>query len=406
MIRHIISLLTLPVWASLLCLLPSTLKAQQYLNVGPLSSSTQNEGRLSISGSLGELSILSRAASSFVESPTAGERWSIFNSSNSLKFWSGGDKMILTYDGKLGIGISPTFKLDVDGNTRVRNSATASGSYTSLRVQGPDYTHGLEIDYFGNNNYPADPAMSYGGGLGSAAIINVNAKPLTFGTSNTGRMIIDAAGNVGIGLTNPANKIAVVDTQTGTQQTTKPVAKFVNSGNEYSKLVLGSDNTNYDAVISMDNSPTLANTRLRFYIGNGVFSTAGHHNDQIVLTGNGNVGIGTASPDAKLAVKGDIHTQEVKVDMDVPGPDYVFEKDYNLLPLSEVEAYINANKHLPEVPSAKEMEANGLNLKEMNLILLKKIEELTLHVIEIKKENEMLKKESEVIKNEIRKLNN
>ena len=97
---------------------------------------------------------------------------------------------------------------------------------------------------------------------------------------------------------------------------------------------------------------------------------------------NGRVGIGTKNPDATLAVKGDIHTQEVRVDVDVPGPDYVFENDYNLLPLSELEAYIKGNKHLPEVPSAKEMEANGINLKEMNLLLLKKVEELTLHVIQ------------------------
>jgi hypothetical protein len=96
----------------------------------------------------------------------------------------------------------------------------------------------------------------------------------------------------------------------------------------------------------------------------------------------GNVGIGTANPDNKLTVKGIIHAEEVRVDMTVPGPDYVFEKDYNLLPLSELETYIAQNKHLPEVPSAKEMEVDGLNLKEMNLILLRKIEELTLHLIE------------------------
>jgi hypothetical protein len=66
----------------------------------------------------------------------------------------------------------------------------------------------------------------------------------------------------------------------------------------------------------------------------------------------------------------------------IQGPDYVFESDYDLLPLAELEAYIRQNKHLPEVPSAKEMEANGLNLKEKNLLLLKKVEELTLHVIE------------------------
>jgi hypothetical protein len=114
--------------------------------------------------------------------------------------------------------------------------------------------------------------------------------------------------------------------------------------------------------------------------------TAGwFYGDDLVIDVAGNVGVGSLNPDSKLTVKGIIHAEEVRVDLTVPGPDYVFEKDYNLLPLSEVETYINQNKHLPEVPSAKEMEADGLNLKEMNLILLKKVEELTLHLIEKEK---------------------
>ena len=64
------------------------------------------------------------------------------------------------------------------------------------------------------------------------------------------------------------------------------------------------------------------------------------------------------------------------------GPDYVFEEGYDLSTLEEVEAYIKDNKHLPEVPSAKEMEENGIELAQMNMLLLKKIEELTLHLIE------------------------
>jgi hypothetical protein len=115
----------------------------------------------------------------------------------------------------------------------------------------------------------------------------------------------------------------------------------------------------------------------------------------MAIKGNGNVGIGTTNPDQKLTVKGIIHTEEVRVDMTVPGPDYVFESTYNLLPLSEVESYIKANKHLPEVPSAKQMEEEGLNLKEMNLLLLKKVEELTLHLIEQQKQIDKLERKSQ-----------
>ncbi|MFM8739435.1 MAG: TMF family protein, partial [Cytophagales bacterium] len=113
----------------------------------------------------------------------------------------------------------------------------------------------------------------------------------------------------------------------------------------------------------------------------------------------GNVGIGTTAPDAKLAVKGTVHANEVKVDLNVPGPDYVFENGYDLMSLEETKAYLDANKHLPEVPSAKEMEKNGVQLGEMNMLLLKKVEELTLHLIEMKKENEELKSRVEKIEN-------
>ena len=97
-----------------------------------------------------------------------------------------------------------------------------------------------------------------------------------------------------------------------------------------------------------------------------------------------NVGIGTTSPTNKLEVNGKIRSKEVIVEA-TGWPDYVFETDYDLPTLAEIEAYINTHKHLPEIPSAKEIEENGLTLGEMNALLLKKIEELTLHIIEQEK---------------------
>ncbi|SHM97085.1 tail fiber protein [Flavobacterium chilense] len=109
-----------------------------------------------------------------------------------------------------------------------------------------------------------------------------------------------------------------------------------------------------------------------------------------------NVGIGTINPDEKLTVKGKIHTQEVRVDMAGPlVPDYVFANDYKLKSLQEVEDFIKENKHLPEIPSAHEIEKNGLMLAEMNMNLLKKIEEMTLYMIEIKKE--MVKQNDKIL---------
>jgi len=108
--------------------------------------------------------------------------------------------------------------------------------------------------------------------------------------------------------------------------------------------------------------------------------------DQHVMLNNGNVGIGTINPQAKLAVEGNIVAKEIKVKTDIAVPDYVFEPGYEILSLEETESYIRAHKHLPEVPSAVIIATEGLDLAEMNLILLKKVEELTLHLIEKDKE--------------------
>lgn len=69
-------------------------------------------------------------------------------------------------------------------------------------------------------------------------------------------------------------------------------------------------------------------------------------------------------------------------------PDYVLKPTYSLLPLGEVKTYLNKNQHLPEIPSALEVTEKGLNLGEMNKLLTKKVEELTLHLIQLKEENE------------------
>ena len=117
---------------------------------------------------------------------------------------------------------------------------------------------------------------------------------------------------------------------------------------------------------------------------------------------NGKIGIGTEQPDELLTVKGKIHTQEVLVDLQgAVAPDYVFEyffngtsemmPTYKLLALPELEAYLKKHNHLPEIPSAETMENEGMSLKEMNLLLLKKVEELTIYTLQQQKEIEKLK---------------
>ncbi|MBN2104329.1 hypothetical protein JW835_09855 [bacterium] len=100
-----------------------------------------------------------------------------------------------------------------------------------------------------------------------------------------------------------------------------------------------------------------------------------------------NVGIGTTTPDEMLTVKGNIHCREIKVTA-TAGADFVFLDGYDLTALNEVEDHIKTYKHLPDIPSAEEVEANGVNLGEMQARHLQKIEELTLYVIELNKKLE------------------
>lgn len=101
------------------------------------------------------------------------------------------------------------------------------------------------------------------------------------------------------------------------------------------------------------------------------------------------------SDEYRLYVEDGIRTEQLKVDIaaDNGWADYVFEEDYPLKSLDEVESYINANKHLPDVPSAEQMVKNGLNVAEMDALLLRKIEELTLYVIDLKKQNNVLQQQ-------------
>lgn len=126
-------------------------------------------------------------------------------------------------------------------------------------------------------------------------------------------------------------------------------------------------------------------------------NTNGFDNYLLFVRTDGNVGIGTATPDHKLDVCGTIRSKEVFVE--VGWCDYVFDEKYKLKPLYEVEDYIKKNHHLPGVAPATEIESNGLKLAEMSAKHMEKIEELTLYIIEQQKQLDALKKEMEELKN-------
>jgi hypothetical protein len=211
------------------------------------------------------------------------------------------------------------------------------------------------------------------------------------GGGGTENLSVLNSGNVGIGTPAPLEKLSVIGNiriQGTTGQTHSELNFYRADGAKFATIGQGN--------LSAANSTF----DISHYNGNDIrFMQNGSEAMRILASGN--VGIGTSTTGtSKLAVEGRIAAREVNV-LIGNWPDYVFEKNYNLRPLAEVENYINQNKHLPEVPAAKEMEANGVNLGEMNMLLLKKVEELTLYLIDQNEKLEMQRREVQKLKSEL-----
>jgi hypothetical protein len=140
----------------------------------------------------------------------------------------------------------------------------------------------------------------------------------------------------------------------------------------------------------------------RFLIGTSNWQD-GKYYVHMVVGADGKVGIGTESfGTERLAVNGSIRAKEVKVEA-TGWPDYVFQKDYKISSLADLDRYIKLNKHLPGIPDAQEVKENGIELGEMNKLLLQKIEELTLHLIEKDKTIEGILKRMDEIEKKVKK---
>ncbi|WP_461630261.1 coiled-coil domain-containing protein [Labilibaculum euxinus] len=135
--------------------------------------------------------------------------------------------------------------------------------------------------------------------------------------------------------------------------------------------------------------------------GEEIWNTSTDVNTCVFYSGNGNIGFGTREPSSKLDVAGSITATELKIEAKTA--DFVFEENYVLRPIEELEDYISKNKHLPEIAPAKEMQFNGVNQSEMNQKLLQKIEELTLYVIDLNKKVTDLQEENKELKNKSKK---
>ncbi|TKG91626.1 hypothetical protein EYV94_21620 [Puteibacter caeruleilacunae] len=152
--------------------------------------------------------------------------------------------------------------------------------------------------------------------------------------------------------------------------------------------------------VSFMNTPNQPFAEIRGYLSEGSFVASGTSPNalsrpqgdgaELIVDYRGNVGVGTIKPKHKFEVAGTIRAKEIKVDSN-DWPDYVFEEDYKLKSLEEVEQFVKVHKHLPGIVPAKKVEQEGVALAEMNKLLLQKVEELTLYSITLSKENQELK---------------
>ena len=300
----------------------------------------------------------------------------------------------------LGVGTcNPAKPLHVNGEMRV--SSPSYDSYCDL-IAGAHigFNSNSKPFYFNNKLYSTKGFYSY-------------YNNLTFGTDTTPRItILNSNGNVGIGVTNPTQKLDVngklllriVDSEQG----------WANSYLHWSahSLVMGTPPGAY-AHNSIDVKPGGAfeqdeplYSRLRMYTA--TFLNEQTQKIELMTEGNcwflnnGNFGIGTSAPTRKLDVVGGIRSDSLKTGISrsdsvftskivvqaTAGADFVFDKQYKLPSIDAVKAFIQANGHLPEIQSAEDMQKNGVNVSDFQIQLLQKIEELTLYII---KQDERIK---------------
>lgn len=378
---------------------------------------------------------------------------------NGFLFRTGtNNRMIINESGDVGIGTtSPSYKFDVIGTARIsqklkldagidigasRNVLSsgiginlASSGVTNIQITHDTWSgsHGILFNAYhsspnpsgnlatlGNTKY-ANDVGSHNSGAGAIMYFGNGGKmgfyisPVSTGQDSLvdwsgEKMTIHRNGHVGIGPTSATRKLHVQSSQEGIASDMSDVLieeedaqlDILSSSDQAwgsaINLIEGNGSTNQDIwSIARQTTNGTGDSSLRFNYG-----TTNRHDNPTKFTfmSNGKLGIGTETPGNELEVNGTVRAKEVIVEA-TGWPDYVFAEDYDLLNLEEVEAYIKANKHLPEIPSAEEVEEEGQQLGEIQQLLLKKIEELTLHTINQEKvivaQQELLTKQQELI---------
>lgn len=270
----------------------------------------------------------------------------LISSSTVAQYWSSSGDVKLT--------------LDADTN----NAGEGDNALIQLRQDG-----GLTGAYFGFNNQA-------GGNFQPDNLLRIGVR---YGNIDHWNAIVIRPDNrnIGIDTPSPSKKLDVVGR-----------LKFRAEGNSTAGFWLtGNDGVEKAFVGQLEVS---SDDAVGIWHGNA-WRFAVHKNGKI------GIGIGTANPNAKLEVNGDIHAKEVRVNL-IGWPDFVFKNDYILPSLEAVEAHIKAHGHLKDIPSEAEVKENGINLGEMDAKLLQKIEELTLYIIALNKKVKKLESENSALK--------
>lgn len=220
--------------------------------------------------------------------------------------------------------------------------------------------------------------------------------------------IYESNGKVGIGTSQPLN---MLDVNGNIGLATALIPMSINSENAGSYAPLLNFSLNFresNLNPSYVGAAFRLDSRSNFPLYQWLIRPPGQAFEQEVvamaLTRDGNLGIGTGTPQERLSVNGMIRAKEVKIEVS-NWPDYVFEQAYSLPTLAELKAYVYHNKRLPEVPSASEVAEKGIDIGAMNARLLKKIEELTLYLFEKDEEIRRSNERIEAIEKKLNKTN-
>ena len=261
---------------------------------------------------------------------------------------------------------------DANGNNIFNNNSGNVGigtnnPYTRLTIESPYNTSGWY--HIGRNGTDSIVVGEGIGGVSAAIGTSTNhALRLTAGPGS-GKVSIYPSGDVVIG----DNNVGSVGRLTVKTTNNADGISHIGDGGNILKTRMGGSSAGIG---------TFSPTNMRIFSG-GLSRI-------LISEATGNVGIGTDNPTYKLSVLGNIRCTEAVVE--TGWADYVFDEKYKLPSLIDVEKFIQQNKHLPNIPSAAEIEKNGLNLGDTQKRMMEKIEELTLYIIQQQKEIEALKK--------------